>query len=400
MSQSALFVVRFAAALLPPHSRERYREQWLGELRDAPALGIRASEIAIGSLAFVATLARPMPGRARVSAEVASRRSRWAVALSLSAAIVAISQYASVVTVSGPTSTEAYNLVIFMASTLLAAYAVLAPLVAFVTVWATRGVSRRVRDAVGLLTLASYVPALRTVIDERISSGIGSEYLTLGTIVYPAAVALVAVAGVALWPEYRPLEHDPRPERRARRLFYSTLGGLVVAASVALGFADAVAQWAARTPLFFGYAFTNSNRALFEEWLTLKVRGEDLVSDVLGVWVVVGVAAACAVAAAGLSRRATVRRSTALSLGVLCVILVSYGGIVTFLRLMTPSVTATVPVDLVMLVGRWGLIVLVLIMVGRMRGRNDSAPARALEQRVVLSTADPHIGAPQRTTYR
>jgi hypothetical protein len=48
------------------HSRERYREQWLGELRDAPALGIRASEIAL--VAVLAT--RGVARRVRVAVEL------------------------------------------------------------------------------------------------------------------------------------------------------------------------------------------------------------------------------------------------------------------------------------------------------------------------------------------
>jgi len=387
VSQSAGLVVRFAAALLPLHSRERYREQWLGELRDAPAVGIRASEIAIGSLAFAATLARPMPGGARTTVEVATRRSRWAVGLSVSAAIVAISQYASVVTVNGLTGTGAYGFAIFVASTLLAAYAMLAPLVALVTVLATRGVAGRVRAAVGLFALASVMTAFRGAIDNRIPSD-GIAYLTPGTIVYLAAVALVAVAGVVLWPEYRPLEPRPRPERRSRRLLSSAVGGCVVAVTVVLGFADTIALWAARTPLMFGDALTDSNRAEFEEWLTLKITGEQAVSTLLGAWVVVGLAAACVIAASGLSLRSTARRTTALSLGALCVILVSYGGIVTFLQLMTSSITPSVPADLLMLVGRWGLIVVALVMVGSARGRNNSESARNLRRRVILVTAE------------
>lgn len=386
MSQWARLVVRFAAVLLPVHSRDRYREQWLGELRDAPGLGIRASEIAIGSLAFAATLDRPMPGGARMTAEVLARRSRWAAALSLSAAMVAISQYASVVTESGQTDTNAYAFVVFLASTLLTAYAVLAPIIALVAVLATRGVARRLRIAVGLLALASVLPVFRGAIDGGTLSGPGS--LTLGLIVYPTAALLVAVASVALWREYHPLKPGPRPERRPRRLLYSGLGGLLVAVTVALAFADTVAMWAARTPLFFGYAFTIANRALFEEWLTLKIQGEDLVSNVLGVWVVAGMAAACAVAATGLSRGSSVRRSTVLSVGVLCVILMSYGGIVSFLWIMTPSVTPTVPVDLVMLVGRWGIIAVVLISVGRGSGHNSFVSAQDVRQDGIPATTD------------
>jgi hypothetical protein len=390
VSQSARLIVRFAAALLPLRSRERYREQWLGELRDAPALGIRASEIAIGSVAFAATLDRPMPGGTRMTADVLARRSRWAVALSLSAAIVAISQYASVVTMSERMDTNAYGFLVFVASTLLTAYAVIAPIVALVAVLATRGVVRRVRVAVGLLALASVLPVFRGAIDERIPSGIGSAYLTPGMVVFPAAVALVAVAGVALWRETRALESGTRPrsERFPHRLLYSSLGGVVVAVTVALGFADTVTMWAARTPLFFGYAFTAANRAEFEEWLTLKVRGEDVVSTVFGTWIIVGIAIALSIAASGLSRRSTARRSVTLAVGMLCIILVSYGGLVTFLQLATPNIRPTVPVDLVMLVGRWGLIAVVLITIGRRPVHNNFVSAQDVRHDAIPATTD------------
>jgi hypothetical protein len=389
VSQSARLIVRFAAALLPVHSRERYREQWLGELRDAPALGIRASEIAIGSVAFVATLSRPMSGGTRMTADVLTRRSRWTVALSLSAAIVAISQYASVVTMSEPINTGPVSFAVFVASTLLTAYAVLAPIIALVTVLATRGVARRVRVAVGLLALASVLPTFRGAIDDRIPSGhIGSQYLTPGMTVYPAAVSLVALAGAALWREIRAHQPATRPqsERFFRRLLYSGLGGLVVAVSVALGFADTVTMWAARTLPVFGYAFTPANRAEFEEWLTLKVRFEDMVSTVLGTWIFVGIAIALAIAVSGLSRRSTARRSVTVAVGVLCIILVSYGGLVIFLQLATSNITPTVPVDLVMLVGRWGLIALVLITIGRGPGHNNVIFAQDVRQDAIPAT--------------
>jgi hypothetical protein len=389
VSQSARLIVRFAAALLPVHSRERYREQWLGELRDAPELGIRASEIAIGSVAFVATLARPMPGGTRMTADVVARRSRWAVALSLSAAIVAISQYASVVTVSETANSGGVSFVVFLVSTLLTAYPVIAPIVALGAVLATRSVARLVRVAVGLLTLASVLPVFRGAID-RIPSGIGSEYLTPGMIVYPAAVALLALAGATLWRECRARQSATltRPERFPRRLLYSTVGGLVVAVTVALGFADTITMWAARTPLVFGDAFAAANRAEFEEWLTLKVRFEDMVSTVFGTWIIVGIAIAVAIAASGLSRRSTARRSVTLAVGVLCLILVSYGGLVIFLQLATPTITPSVPVDLVMLVGRIGLIALVLVMVGRAPGHNNVIFAQDVRDDTVPDAAD------------
>jgi hypothetical protein len=371
----AALVVRFAAALLPLPSRDRYREQWLGDLRDAPALGIRASEIAFGSLAFAATLARPMPDKIEIPVEMLARLSRGAVALSLSSAIVAVSQYAGVAT--EPTNSGALGFPIFGASALLTAYAVLAPTVAFVTVMALRRIASKVRIAVGLLALASMLPVVQAAISDRNPSEI-ANYFTSENSVYPAATLLVVLAVVALWREYRPVQRSPRLRRPSSRLIASVSGGLIVALSVTLGFADTIALWASRTPLVFGYALSNSNRLAFEEWVTLKVRFEDMVSTMLGAWALIGIATALAVAAFGFFRNSTVRRSIALSFGALCAILVSYGGLLIVLEQATPSISPTVPVDLVMLVGRWGLVAVVVVVVGRAPVRdNFTAVSRA-----------------------
>lgn len=62
MSAPSENVVRFAATLLPAPMRDRYREQWLGELRDAEEVGIPRAEIAMAALTFAASLDRPFLG--------------------------------------------------------------------------------------------------------------------------------------------------------------------------------------------------------------------------------------------------------------------------------------------------------------------------------------------------
>ncbi len=360
-------VVRVAAALLPRHSRDRYREQWLGELRDSPALGIRASEIAMGSLAFAATFARPMPRPRQLTEEGVARRSRRAVALSLSAAAVAISEYASVVTFGTATALDAHSFSIFLASTLLAAYKVLAPIIALVAVIATRGVSRRVRIAVALLTLASLLPLTRSAINGGAQLDGSSIYWTPGVIVYPAALLLLGLAIVTLGRNIRARRAATRlgSPRRSRQLLYSGLGGLLVALAVVLGFADLGRMWAGRTPLVFGVPLTAATRAEFETWLALKIQFEAFVSTIFGVWITVGLALALALAASGLSRRLSARSSLSLSAGIPCLVLISYGGVVTFLGFADSHVIPTAPADLVMLVGQWGLVALVLTTIGR-----------------------------------
>ncbi|HEY8914188.1 hypothetical protein [Lacisediminihabitans sp.] len=379
MITSPTLIVRVAAALLPRHSRDRYREQWLGELRDAPGVGIRASEIAIGSIAFAATLARPVPGRARVTIESVTRRSRLAVGLSLSAAIVAITQYAIVGTGDGRTGPDLYDSAVLTLSTYLAVYSILAPVVALVMVLATRGVTSRVRVGVALLVLASAVSALRDVINWQFLLDSGVPFISAANLVYLAAIALVIVAGSNLWREYRPLGPNPRPEPRSRSLLLSALGGFVVAAVFVLGFADASIVWAARAPLRFNLAFTDANRATFEDWLTLKVKFEDLVATMLSAWLIVGLVIACVLALSGFNRHSNPRRVKALSLAVVCLALLSYGAVVGFLKLAESSVAPTLPVDVVMLVARWGLVAIVLVLVGGVRGR-DNFSSRQLGQ--------------------
>jgi hypothetical protein len=88
--------VKVAARLLPRDMRDRYREQWLADLRDASEHDIPISQIAIGSLSFAAIVNRPpFPGLRTPTQDGVLRRSRPAVALALSTALLALSQYAN-----------------------------------------------------------------------------------------------------------------------------------------------------------------------------------------------------------------------------------------------------------------------------------------------------------------
>lgn len=87
-------LIRAAAAVLPPHIRDRYREQWLADLRDAPAAGIRSSEIIVGAFVFGATINRAAPEISGVPLETfALRKARWGVAFLASSLIFAFSFY-------------------------------------------------------------------------------------------------------------------------------------------------------------------------------------------------------------------------------------------------------------------------------------------------------------------
>jgi hypothetical protein len=357
-------MVRLAVALLPKRSRDRYREQWQGELRDAETVDIAPMEIATGALTFAARLDRPMPSWVRTT------RPRVSVALALSAALLALSQYASLVPV-----TDGYGAIKTsgsVTSTPLIAWVDLIPVVAFVMVMASRRASFRERLVVVLLVVASYLPFFRGMIDERIPSPFYSDYLTVGTSVYAAAAILIATSVVLAWREYRLLRPSQRPDRVKLRLTRSIVAGATVAALVVLCTISAATLWASRELIVFGDPVDSAHRAEFEEWVTIKIHAEDMISNLLTGWAIVGIIAALAIAAFAFSRRSTLRRTIALAAGAVCVVLVCYGGLVMFLQIMAFRIVPTVPVDLVMWVGRVGMIVVVLATVGRRREPNDA----------------------------
>lgn len=376
MSAFSTAIVRVAASLLPRESRARYREQWLADLRDAPELGIGRAEIAAGSIAFAMTHGRALPNLGPARAGTVAARSRLAVGLSLSAAVLAISQFATL-SAGGLFNYAVYDFTTFLATMLLIAFGILAPITALIVVFATSGVTRRTRLAVVLLVVASAAPVVEGTINARLWSASLPWPFTLGSFVYPLAIALVAVACVAVWRELRPTARISPPRRRPQLLLTSAAGGILVATAFIVGYIHVGALWDARTPPIFGAPFTETNRAFFEQWMTLKVQFESQVSSVLGAWIVIGIIGAVIVALFGLSRWATTRRLVALSVGALCVFLLSYGAILVFLNVGLFEIAATDSVELLLLIARWTLVVLTLVMVGggRREGSLATVPA-------------------------
>ena len=247
--------------------------------------------------------------------------------------------------------------------------------------FATAGIARQIRLAVTLFALASATPVVSGAIDVQLSWISLPWPFTPGAIAYPFAIALVAVACVAVWREFSPTAPIALPRLRAKLLLISISGGLFVATAVIVGFTHVSAPWEARVPLSFEAPFTDSNRAFFEDWLTLKVQFEGQVSTTLGVWIVAGIVGAVIVALSGLSRWATTRRLAALSIGALCIFLLSYGAIVVFLNLGVSGIASNEPVELLLLVARWILVALTLVMVG---GKRRSHPSVTSESGVAL----------------
>lgn len=380
--------VRLAAALLPRTSRERYREQWLGELRDAPEAGIRPSDIAVGSLTFAATLSRPLPSRARSTPDEVRRRSRLAVGLALGAALVALTRYADIVSSASLTGMFAYDYLLFVGSSVLAIYGVVAPVVSVSLVTLTRGTSARIRTGVWLLAAASFAPAAHALIDSR-----ADTLNSPGAAAYLLAIAAVVAAGVLLRNEFRHSTMPTPKSPNARTSILSGLGGAMVLVIAAVCVNDAVAVWAARTPLVFG---GDIDSALYRDWEALKLQGEGLVSTVFFAWGAVCVATGCAVGLGGLRRRST-SRGLVLRLTVALILMaVTYATVLEFLHLMTSSAESTVPTELIMLLSRWSIVTVALATVGAVR-ITRRADRSSDSEKAITGRARKAVGAPSRS---
>jgi hypothetical protein len=366
MSRQGNRTVRLAVALLPKHSRGRYSEQWTGELRDAAILDIPESEISNGALRFAVTVQRPMPRWFRATSP------RMSVALAFSTAIVSLSEYATLVPVTdGSTFTQTASI----ASTPLIAWVLIVPLLAFIMAMASRTASRRERAIVTLLAVASYLPFLRTPID-NLNPSWSSEWLTAGSLTYAVGGLLLVLSAALAWGLYRQVS-AAHTIARPVRLRRSIIAGVVFAALVTACSFDEFARWASRKPPLWVEPITKANRAEHAQWLVLKTQAELMISQVLTIWVVVGIALALAIIAFGFSRRATLRRTIALAAGLSAMALISYGGLVMFLQIMSLSVAVIFPVDAVELIGRLGIIGVLLFSVSRGSVEDPATPAVA-----------------------
>ena len=357
---AATAVVRFAAWMLPKGMRDRYREQWLADLRDAEEAGIHPAEIAIGSLSFAATLARPLSAGRRLSAETVSRRSRLAIALSLSTALWSVSLFASTIGGGiGIRGNSPHFIAVLELSRLLVTYAVLASIVAVLLVAVTRHIASHVRLAVGLYVVASLAPAAQVAADNFLGR---SDYLFYrgSAWVYLVAAILVAGASLILW--RNSVRARAKGGTRSRHVVAAGVGALAVLASMAGEFLNASLSWADRTPIEFGpYA----DPAWYPQWLSLKEWGDRLVLSVFVIWAIVAGLAALAILGLGLLRWST-SRIIALTSALLFTGLIVHGAVIEFLWLMLPVGVEPAFNDVVLLLGRWGLIVVVLISVGNL----------------------------------
>jgi hypothetical protein len=340
-------IIRAAARTLPAAIRERYREQWLADARDAPEAGLSPASITRAALAFAVTYDRPLPARRVPTAQQRAERSRLAVGLALSAALLALSVYPAF-SFGSVTGFAVWDFVVFFTTALLAVYGVLAPITALVLVRGTRP-----RAAVSLLAAATIAPLLSFL------SPSDNLYLN-GLVVFLAAAMLIGLACVLLW----------RSSGRSRRA--PVVGALAVWAvtAAAVVYAAAVA-WPARTlPVY-----AQPTQEYYAEWLASKESFEALVAQTFVVWAIAGAILGLLVVAIG--RRLSERDATGLGAVGVAVSLLGASGVFGLLELGMSDTVADPLLGPLRLIAQVLLVGATLVTVGgvrylpRVRHRHD-----------------------------
>jgi len=279
--------IRLAAALLPRATRDRYREQWLADYRDAEAEGLSPSGIAWGALAFALTAPRPGPA---IAVDPVRMR-RLAFAVSLAAALIGLTYYPSWGYGLGLLAPLAA--VWFVLDAVVLAVQALGTLAA-ISLIAGRGASRAERWSAAMLALAATSPLAADAIS-RVAWNDGDYFVDLyvypATAAYLAAVVLI-VGAIAV---RRPRVTRPRPRPRT-----IALGAAAIAALGAALWALAASIWFTRAPL----VAPELGSTLYGEWLELKTAYEAHVTAVLVGSAGVAVALVVAVVVIGIAHRA------------------------------------------------------------------------------------------------
>ena len=359
------WIVKLAVRLLPTPMRDRYREQWGADLRDAEGAGVSRFDVATGALAFAASAERvvvTVPGSVE-------QRARLASALALSTAIVMITQYANIVRFGGLTGNSVYDFVFqFLAPGLLLLYVVVAPLVALVMV-TTRGMATSVRWAVVLLVIASLAPLAQSLIDNRATS-INNVYLTVGTAAYLVAVALALVAVGLLARHFRWM--DAAPGAAPRRPLAAIVGALALVVVGVLGEWNAQLWLVANRneSLAFQDRLAESGYTNMAQFAADIARSEQASCAALVAWAVFVALLVALVLGAGLSRRVRAGRSVIHSIAALCFAALAYAGVTSYLKLMSVGgigAAYSPPEEVLIAIAQWTLIAIVLTTVGGVR---------------------------------
>jgi len=356
MSRIAELTVRFAARLLPARIRGTYREQWLADLRDAPELDVPPSEIALGSLAF-AIAPRTIERRRRAPNVVG--RSRLASALALSGAVLCLSEQLGNGSNEGLTSNALYDMAIFLGTALMALYMLLAPLVAVVLVTATRGVPARTRLAVALFILASLAGIAHAIMNGiRRNMPLGTLGLVEDVVLFTAAIVLLG-AGCVL------LVRRPAPAASSSR---SPLAGIVsllaLCLTLGLGLANVLTV---RAQLHAADLAFMQQLPGMDDPMALVAQSNQATITAIAVWASTAFIASLVV---GWLAYVRPRHAIARGLALLFAMMISHAALLTFVWLNSfggPGVHLTVPEAVLLLVGRWGLVAVVLYAVGGVR---------------------------------
>jgi hypothetical protein len=281
-------LIRLASVLLPRATRDRYREQWLADLRDAEEVGLRPSGIAWGALAFALTASRPWPA---VSLDPIRMR-RVAFALTLVGAAIGLTYYPGFEYGSdlpaGLASTK------FVLDILVLAIQVLGPIAGLILVSVTRGTPSAERVSVWLLALAATAPLGALAIGDLFSV---SPDLYVDLYIYPGALAYAAAAAliVAAFALRRPRVAHPRP-----RVASVVVASVAVAALGTASWSLASSIWYTREPLV---ASEPVGSPIYEQWLEIKTAFEAQVAAVLVGSAVAVIVVATAVVLAGVVHR-------------------------------------------------------------------------------------------------
>jgi hypothetical protein len=370
-------IVRIAAGSLPARLRDRYREQWLADVRDAREQNLRPAQIALGSLAFAITVGRPLPKRGESTPAQVDRRARIARGVALASALLGLSQYASMASGEYLGDNLVPGLPVFVMSTLLLAFAALGSVAALVLVIATRGVSTRTRWAVVLFVAASASPIAQTSI-------IADVGVSWNPALHPSAIAYIV--GVLLVAIGLVLVRGPRP-LRATRIRTSIVAGSAVLLVAAATFTDAVTVWSLRAPLLFEAGPRTPGNPIYVQWLHLKAQFEALVTSVFARWGVGVILLVTAFVAFAIVRRLSSAEIVRLAVGVGALVLMAGGGLLGFLQLGEASVVPNGEIPVVLTVGR---LVLVAAILSASRANVIAHPSMGNRR---LSSAEPQSSA-------
>jgi hypothetical protein len=386
---AARTVVTVSALTLPRSLRERYREQWLADLRDAAEVGLNRGQIAVAALAFAATTSHPWPERRVLDPSQMQRRSRVAQGLALGAALLGLSQYASIVP--SRDLTDGMNPGISLPAPgelltgFLVVFAVFAPVLAVLIVGATKGIPPRVRLAVLLLAIASCAPVVQFAIDGSDPAWF-DPYLSPGSIAYLVGGVLTVVAATMLY------RTQPRPGcaprfSRLRALF----SGIIATGTVLAGGTIASAVWAHRRPVVWTDG-TPAGPALrsnpyYLQWLTSWNRGEQAITSTFEWWIVAGVVLGALLAVFAIVSRVSTRSLALLVAGTVAAAVVATMGLLIFLQLAEGQTVDMEAVELVLVLARLGLVLVVAtagITTARAVSPGASSRARRASRRAAL----------------